>query len=239
MKFIKKFWLYISLVAASAFFLYVKQVTHIDFMLHLAAIPIEILFGALIVKKFLERKERSEKLKLLMNIKMYVKSYLFRAEMRNLFIANFDALKYPLITMSRIKNATLEELRQMRKDANQIEFVSLEAMEPAIMEYVKCYHVFYDFMERAITYNFEAIFQDMVYILHFIQDVKLFKQNNPDKFFIHEAQKQPSLMEKTRKILWDGIQKFLDYMIELKEKKPDVFYEVMSDYELSSQIKKK
>ena len=239
MKFIKKYWLYVSLIAASAFFLYIEHVTHIEFMLHAAAIPIEILLGALIVKKYMERKEKTEKLELLMNIKMYVKSYLFRAEMRNLFITNIEALKYPLITMSKIKNASLEELRQMRKDANHIEYVSLEAMEPTIMEYVKVYHVFYDFMERAITYNFEAIFQDMVYILHFIQDVKLFKQNNPDKFFIHEAEKKPLLMEKTRKVLGDGIQKFLEYMIELKEKKPDVFYEIMSDYELSSQIKKK
>lgn len=239
MKFIKKYWLYVSLIAASAFFLYIEHVTHIEFMLHAAAIPIEILLGALIVKKYMERKEKTEKLELLMNIKMYVKSYLFRAEMRNLFITNIEALKYPLITISKIKNASLEELRQMRKDANDIEYVSLEAMEPTIMEYVKVYHVFYDFMERAITYNFEAIFQDMVYILHFIQDVKLFKQNNPDKFFIYEAEKKPLLMEKTRKVLGDGIQKFLEYMIELKEKKPDVFYEIMSDYELSSQIKKK
>ena len=237
MKFIRKYFLYVTLVAASALFLYIEHVTHIEFMLHAAAIPLEILFGALIIKKYLERKEKTDKLKLLMNIKMYVKSYLFRSEMRNLFIANIKALKYPLITMSKIKNASLEELRQMRKDADQVEYVSLEAMEPTIMEYVKAYQVFYDFMELAINYNFEAIFHDMVYILHFIQDVRLFKQIHPDKLFIYEAEKKPLLMAKTRKVLGDGIRKFLDYMIELKEEKPEVFYEIMSDYEISSQIR--
>ena len=32
----------------------------------------------------------------------------------------------------------------------------------------------------------------------------------------------------------DGILKFLDYMIELKEKNPDMFYDLLTDYELSS-----
>ncbi len=32
----------------------------------------------------------------------------------------------------------------------------------------------------------------------------------------------------------DGILKFLDYIIELKEKNPDMFYDLLTDYELSS-----
>ena len=42
-------------------------------------------------------------------------------------------------------------------------------------------------------------------------------------------------MKKVKKILGDGILKFLDYMIELKEKNPDIFYDLLNDYELSSQ----
>ena len=44
-------------------------------------------------------------------------------------------------------------------------------------------------------------------------------------------------MEKVNKVLGDGIQKFLDYIIELKEQQPQMFYELISDYELSSQIR--
>lgn len=229
-KFTKKAWLYISLITASSLFLYVFYATHIEFMLHVAAIPLEILLGALLIERLLERKEKAEKF----NQLMYIKSYLYRSEMRNLFITNFSSLKFPVITMSKIKNASLEELRHMRGDADHLEYFSLDAMELVIREYVSAYHVFRDFMDRASTYGMDTLFQDMIYILHFIQDVKLFKQANPDKPFIYEAQNHPFLMEKVRKVLGDGIQKFLDYMIELKEKKPDLFYDLLTDYELSS-----
>lgn len=201
--------------------------------MHLAAIPLEILVGIFIVERFLEKREKKEKRRML----MFIKSYLFRSEMLNLFIANFNALKFPAITMVKIKNATLEELKQMRKEANTIEYKSPETMEPVIMEYVKAEHVWHNFRERAITYNFEEIFQDMIYILHFVYDVKLFKDNNPGNFFIYEAEKKVLIMEKVKKVLRGGIQKFLDYAIELKEKQPDMFYDLISNYELSSQIR--
>lgn len=168
---------------------------------------------------------------------MFIKSYLFRSEMLNLFLANFNAVKFPSPTMSRIKNATLEELKQMQKEAGTIEYQSLEAMEAVIMEYIKAEQVWHSFMERAITYNFEEIFHDMIFILNFIYDVKLFKNKNPDKLFIYEAEKRAALMEKVKKVLGAGIQKFLDYAIELKEKQPNMFYELISDYELSCQIR--
>lgn len=201
--------------------------------MHLAAIPLEILVGIFIVERFLEKREKKEKRRML----MFIKSYLFRSEMLNLFIANFNALKFPAITMVKIKNATLEELKQMRKEANTIEYKSPETMEPVIMEYVKAEHIWHNFRERAITYNFEEIFQDMIYILHFVYDVKLFKDNNPGNFFIYEAEKKVLIMEKVKKVLRGGIQKFLDYAIELKEKQPDMFYDLISNYELSSQIR--
>jgi hypothetical protein len=43
-----------------------------------------------------------------------------------------------------------------------------------------------------LSFNFEEIFHDMIYILHFICDVKLFKENNPDKLFIYEVGKKGS-----------------------------------------------
>lgn len=202
-------------------------------MFHLSAIPLEILVGVFIVGKFLERKEKKEKRRQL----MFIKSYLFRSEMLNLFLTNFHALQFPALTMSRIKNATIAELKQMRKEADTIAYQSLEAMEPVIMEYVKAEQVWHSFKERAITYNFEEIFHDMIFILNFIYDVKLFKNNNPDTLFIYEAEKRPALMEKVKKVLGAGIQKFLDYAIELKENQTNMFDELISDYELSSQIR--
>jgi hypothetical protein len=139
--------------------------------------------------------------------------------------------------MSEIKNSSLGELRKMRKDAGTIEYESLEKMELVIMEYVKAQYVWQNFMDRAITYDFEDTFHDMIYILNFIQDVKVFKDNNPDKLFIHEAEKDEHMMIKVRKVLGDGIQKFLDYAIELKEKQPDMFNQIISDYESAPQMR--
>lgn len=169
---------------------------------------------------------------------MFIKSYVFRSELLNLFIVNFDALKFPSLTMSKIRNATLEEIRQMRKEADTIEYQSPEMMESVIMEYVKAEQVWHSFKERAITYNFEEIFHDMIFILNFIYDVKAFKNNNPNKLFIYEAEKNILFMGKIKKVLGAGIQKFLDYAIELKEKHPDTFDELISDYELASKIRR-
>ena len=77
----------------------------------------------------------------------------------------------------------------------------------------------------------------MVYIMHLICDVKIFKYNHPDKLFIFEAEKKEPLMEKVYTVLGDGIRKFLDYAIELKEKHPSMFANVISDYEFSSGIR--
>ena len=225
--------IYVLLLAASAFLLVIHRLTHIEFMFHLAAIPLEVLVVVFIVARFLENREKKQKRKQL----MYIKSCLFRSEMRNLFIANFNALKSPSLTMSEIKNSTLDELKQMREEASTVEYKSLEMMEPIIMEYVNAQPVWQNFMDIAIAQNFEEVFQDMVYILHFIHDVKAFKANNPDKLFMHEAKNNERLMQKVNTVLGDGIRKFLDYVIELKEKQPDMFYEIIADYELSTTIR--
>lgn len=226
--------LYVGLLAASALFLVIERLTHIEFMFHLAAIPLEILVVVFIVQRYLENTEKNEKRRQL----MFIKSCFFRSEMRNLFLANFGALRSPCLTMSKIKNSSLGELRKMKQDANTIEYESLEKMELVIMEYVNAQHVWQNFMDRAITYDFEDTFHDMIHILNFIEDVKVFKDNNPDKLFVHEAEKDEHIMIKVRKALGDGIQKFLDYAIELKEKQPDMFHQIISDYESSTQMRR-
>jgi hypothetical protein len=227
--------IYVALVAASAIFLIIEHLTHIEFMLHLAAIPLEVLVVVFIVEMYLENRQKKERRHQL----MHIKSCMFRLEMRNLLIANFLALKSPPLTISKIKEATLAELKKMREDANKIEYQSPEMIELVILEYVNAQSVWRNFMDIALEYGFDDIFQDMVYILHFISDVKTFQENNPGKMFIHEAAKNEILMQKVMKILGDGIRKYLDYAIELKEKQPDLFTEVISDYELSTQIRGK
>jgi len=221
---------YIILCVCAGLFLWIEHLTHFEFLLHLAAIPLEVLVAVFIVERFLEHRERKDKRRQL----MYIKSYLFRSGMRKLFVANFSALKTPSITMSGIKQASLEDLKRMREAAENIEYDSLEDMEPVIREYVKAQDVWNNFLNRAITYNFEEIFQDMIYILHFIYDVKSFHELHPGEKFVYEAEKNEVLMVKVRKVLEDGIRKFLDYAVEIKSKQPEMFNEILSDYEAAA-----
>ncbi|MGZ8225486.1 MAG: hypothetical protein ACXWT3_02465 [Methylococcaceae bacterium] len=73
--------------------------------------------------------------------------------------------------------------------------------------------------------------------MHFIHDVKLYKRQNPEGLFIHVALNHPELMKTVHHVLTDGIKKFLDYAIELKEKQAAVFYDLMADYIASSRLK--
>ena len=125
----------------------------------------------------------------------------------------------------------------MRKQAENVEYESLEGMETVIWECVNAEQVWHNFMDRAITYNFEEIFHDMVFILHLICDVRNFKVRHPVRQFMDEAQKSEIMMKKVNKVLGDGIRKFLDYAIELKHKHPKMFDDMLVDYELSSDMR--
>ena len=223
--------IYIALAGASALFLWIHYQTHIDFLLHLAAIPLEALVVVFIVEKVLDNRAINERRKQL----MFVKSCMFRDQMRDLFISNLHNVEYPEFTLSKIKTSELNELKQLRNDADRVEYKSIDKMENIITEYVKAEPVWQRFLEIAINYNFEGIIRDMTDIQHFIQDVKLFKRTNPEKLYIHEAAKNKQTLARVNTILGDGIRKFLDYLIELKGKQPDLFYTIISDYEASAE----
>ncbi|MBI5611630.1 MAG: hypothetical protein HY942_00960 [Gammaproteobacteria bacterium] len=229
---IKHLGLYAALIAASALFLVLQQLTHVEFLLHLAAIPLEILLGALLVERFLERREKAERRRQL----VHIKSYHFRGVMCGLFIADLQALKQPVLAIPEIRRAGLAELRDMRRRAEHVEYGSDEKVEAVVMEYLKARDVFRDFMEWAITHDFETIFHGMIYVLNFIQDVELFKRRHPDGLFVAEAQRRRELGEKLYKVLGDGVRSFLDHAIELKEQHPEMFEELLADYELSASM---
>ena len=221
--------LVLILLALSGIFLYLEHLTHQEFLFHVAAIPLEILLGAVLVERYLLHTEKTKRARQL----MFIKSCLFRSDMRSVFLTNFAALEEPKISMSSIRKASLAELEKLRKCAESLKYRSPEAMELVIMEYVSAYPVFHRFMEWALENDFEHIFEDMIFVMHFIQDVQLYKQLNPSYSFIVYAKNNPVVMAKVNKVLSDGIVKFLDYAIELKKKQPNVFEQLLSDYEIS------
>lgn len=217
----------------SALFLWIEHLTHFEFLLHVAAIPLEILVGALLVERWMAGREKEGRRRQL----MYLKSYLFRSEMRNVFISNFAALARPALSLEWIRSAGTGELIAARDAIGEVAYRSDDEMERVVGEYVHARHVFQTFMEWAVEHDFEPIFHDMIYILHFIQDVQLLRREDPDRPFMAVARTHPRLLEKTMKILRDGVVKFLDYAIELRQKEPEVLEELLDDYLLSSRMR--
>jgi hypothetical protein len=230
---------YVSLIAIWVVLLVLQYFAHKYLQGHLvtyavdslAPIPIIVLVVVFLVGAFMDKREHRRRRQQL----FFLKSYMFRLEMRELYVQNFLALKSPPLTFAKIRAASLGELKQMRHDASTIDYVSLEAMEPVIIEYTKAQDIWRGFMNMAMQNGFEEIFQDMLYIMHFISDVKTFNQLYPGKLYIHEAAKDGAMMQRVTNVLGDGIRKYLEYAGELKEKQPELFKQVMADYELLAQ----
>ena len=215
-----------GLVALSGVFLWLEHLTHWEFVLHLAAIPIEILVGAIVVERWLASEEKGARRQQF----MYFKSYVFRSGLRNVFISNFAGLVEPKITLEWIRTASASELRAARDGIGTLRHASPAVVDRILDEYVRSRQVFFTFLEWAATNDFEPIFHDMLYILHFIEDVETFRRQNPGALFADEAARNPRLQRKVDKVLRDGIVKFLDYAIELRENEPLVLEELMEDY---------
>jgi hypothetical protein len=109
-------------------------------------------------------------------------------------------------------------------------------LEKVIQEYVKAKNVFQFFLNWAIEHKMDYIFKDMIYILHFIQDVILFNEQNPGKLFIQREKAKPELIEKASRVVREGIERFLDYIIELKQNSPTILDSLLSDYEISMSL---
>lgn len=224
--------LLIGLPLLSLLFLALEHFTHIIFLHHVAAIPLEILVGAVLVERYLASRERKSRLRQL----MHIKSFMFRSHIREAFIRNFQALESPDIDMERLASADLPELRALRSGITKLDYRSEEELEGVIEAYVEARDIFRDFMEWAISHDFEAMLENMVFVLHFIQDVDLYKRYHPDQPYIGYALKLPEERQRVSRILSDGVTKFLDYLVELKQKRPDVFDELLKEYLVTSRM---
>jgi hypothetical protein len=216
----------LGLLSLSAFFLWLEVLTHIVFMAHLAAIPIEILVGAVVVERWLANKEKQERRRQF----MYLKAYIFRSGMRNVFVSNFEGLAEPRITLEWIRYASPDEMRAVRDRITTLRHVSPAVVDHILDQYVEARKVFLTFMDWAVENDFEPIFHDMLFLLHFIEDVESFRKLHPGQLFADEAAQNPRLQAKVDKVLRDGIVKFLDYAIEVREQDPAVFDDLLDDY---------
>jgi hypothetical protein len=224
-----KLWIILVLLLLAGIFFALDYFFHHHFFLHLAAIPLEIVLAVVLVDHFMSLKNEANRKHQL----FLIKSYLFRSEMKNLFICNLISLQGPEITISGIRGMTLKELKDLRNNLGDLTYKSHLHLEKVIQEYVKAKNVFQFFLNWAIEHKMEYIFKDMIDILHFIQDVILFNEQNPGKLFTRGEKAKPELIEKASRVVREGIERFLDYIIELKQNNPTILDSLLSDYEIS------
>ena len=124
---------------------------------------------------------------------MYLKSYLFRSEMRNVFICNFSALARPAISLEWIRRAGPERAgaRPRRGHDARVPLTRRDGGRSSTSTSVPATSS-HTFMEWAAAHDFESIFHDMIFILHFIQDFQLYKQQNPGRLFLEDAARPPA-----------------------------------------------
>lgn len=224
---------YVILIIASAICLVIYETYHIEFMLHLAAIPFEIIIGVFIIDMLLRKREIVDKKRRTIAVAIT----LFGSEMGRFDDACFHAIRSPLITLSTIANSSIEELKQIRIASNAIEYGSPEEMELAIKECVNIEHVWRSLLESAVTYDIEEMYLNTLNILNFIHDVKVYRESHPDMPFIHFAQQDERTLKRVKEVIKLDVQKFLNYAIELKQNHPDMLSQFLSELDTSTQIR--
>ena len=224
----------VILVSIAGIFLYVENVMHNEFFLHLAAIPIEILAAAIVVERLLSLTDRNRKRRRLMDM-LFVQ---YGMEMSSLLEASFKAVESPSLSMSQVESASIQELKKLRDDTTTIKYKSLELIEVAVEEYVKSQHIWREYVDRAVEYDFEETYHNMMHVLYFIDYVELFKRNNPDELLVDEIRDNKLVREKAEDLLGFGIRKFLDVAIELRIKKRDAFNQFISNLEQATRLNK-
>ena len=224
---------YIVLIIASAILLVIYEVTHIEFLLHLAAIPWEILIAVFVVDMLMRKREGSDKRRRTIAVAIT----LFGAEMGRFYDSCFRAIKSPLITLSIIANSSIEELKQLRIASDTIEYGSPEEMELAIKECVNIEHIWRSLLESAVTYDIEEMYLNTLNILNFIHDVKVYRESHPDMPFIHFAQQDERILKRVKEVIKLDVQKFLNYAIELKENHPEMLHQFLSELDTSTRIR--
>lgn len=224
---------YVVLITASAILLVIYEISHIDFMLHLAAIPFEIIIGVFIVDMLLRKREIVAKRRRTIAVAITM----FGSEMGRFDDACFRAIRSPLITLSTIEHSSIKELKQIRIASDTIEYGSPEEMELAVKECVNIEHVWRSLLESAVAFDIEETYLNTLHILNFVHDVKVFKESHPDEPFIHFAQQDEQILKGVKEVISFTVQKFLDYAIELKENHPDMLHQFLSELDTSTRIR--
>lgn len=210
---------YIALVAAAIIFLIVFAVTEIDFMMHLAAIPLEILLATFVVDQVLRLQERQTRRRRLLGEAAGV----FHSQIQAVIAAGIRAAHPPDATLPKLESLGAEELRQLRASATTVTYLSAEEMEAAIDELVDAEPTWESMLAQAIEYDVDETYVSMMRVLDFVRHVKAFRQSHPHQSFAEFALSDDAAMERVRRVSKLAAHRYLDLLIDFRQHDPDMF----------------
>jgi hypothetical protein len=210
---------------------------------HYLAVALELLLGFLLVELIWhgheKREQEREKQKEIDKKKeqlRHIKSYMFHARMRTLFIANFMAIKSSSISLGNLLKAD-PKIPIVKPDIELIHYETQSAKIGVIQEYVKATDVWEKFLELGIMFGFEHMVREMTRILQLVAEVKeLFPSESINNMPAHEFAAQlaqdlhTDLVDQFEPIISTGIVKFYEYLEDLRQSDQKLFYNLRAFY---------
>jgi hypothetical protein len=193
---------------------------------HFAAVFLELALVVLVVEVLLRKHEQLHEARTRQNQLRLIKSAMFRTKLQDLYVADFQALKDPVISLKSIQDAKLPELKKWKvalAERTKDEWSSLcdpKAMERVVEEYIKAEPVWKEFERFALMCNLDYVFHDMITIQHLIADVKACRtvdSEGPEDQKGLASQCYQQHKERIIDVWSKGIRKFIDYAADLQE----------------------
>jgi hypothetical protein len=216
---------YVALVVAAIILLIVFYVTEIEFMLHLAAIPLEILLAAFVVDQVLNLQERQGRRRRLKGEAASV----FHSQIEGVIEAGIRAAQPPDAPMPKLASMSTEELKGLRAAVGPAKYRSLAEMQAGIDQLVDAEQTWQSILAQAIEYDVDETYVNMMKMLSFVRYVKAFRESHPDESFAHFAQGNEKAMEKMRGVSELAVRRYLDLLVDFKEHDPDMLKELHAD----------
>ena len=204
-----------------------------DFSAHGLAIALELFLAFFLIELIWRHREKHQEEETRKTQLRQIKSHMFQASMRNLFLANIAALKTPRIDLVDLRSSGRYELfrhilGQITKvengrlvpDMTKITYANPDAMAKAFAEYVKAEEKVWErFVQLAVMFNFPQIVKDMTDILSCIASARDAVAPEPlDETSLSKLlQSQGELQLNIEWILRNGIVKFVEFMEELHQ----------------------
>lgn len=204
-----------------------------DFSAHGLAIALELFLAFFLIELIWRHREKHQEEETRKTQLRQIKSHMFQASMRNLFLANIAALEAPKIDLVQLRSSgqyemlarifeqiTKEENGRLVPDTMKIKYASPNAMAKAFVEYVKAEEKVWErFIQLAVMFNFPQIVKDMTDILTCIASARDAVAPEPlDEMSLSKLlQSQGELQSNIEWILRNGIVKFVEFTEELRQ----------------------